>query len=117
MGLFKDFIATERAAIKNKDKTMEARKAKKKQRHSFNNTTESNVVDDIVKTEKSAIKNKNKTMAAHKKKVKDAAEDAYLIADYVSDGNVHYTAHRIREAGNTVKDVAEEILEDILFLL
>lgn len=117
MGLLKDFIATERAAIQNKDKTMAARKAKKKERHSFNNTAESSVVDDIVKTEKSAIKNKNKTMAAHKKKVKDAAEDAYVIGDYVTGGGVSYTGQRIHEAGGIVKDVAEEIFEDLLFWL
>lgn len=117
MGLFKDFIATERAAIQNKDKTMEARKTKKKQRHSFSNTTESNVVNDIVKTEKSAIKNKNKTMAAHKKKVKDAAEDAYVIADYATNGEVTHASQCIHEAGGIVKDVAEEIFEDLLFWL
>lgn len=117
MGLFKDFITTERAAIKNKDKTMEARKAKKKERHSFSNTAEANTIDDIVKTEKSAIKNKNKTMAAHKKKVKDAAEDAYVIADYVTDGKTSYADHSIREAGGIVKDVAEELFEDLLFWL
>lgn len=117
MGLFKDFITTERAAIKNKDKIMEARKAKKKQRHSFSNTAEANIIDDIVKTEKSAIKNKNKTMAVHKKKVKDAAEDAYVIADYATNGEVTRAGQHIHEAGCIVKDVAEELFEDLLFWL
>lgn len=117
MGLLKDFIATERAAIQNKDKTMAARKTKKKQRHSFDNTTEANVVDDIVKTEKSAIKNKNKTMAAHKKKVSDAATDAIAIGDEITGGEVSYAGQCLHEAGGIVKDVAEELFEDLLILL
>lgn len=117
MGLLKDFITTERTAIQNKDKTMAARKTKKKQRHSFDNTAEANIVDDIVNTEKSAIKNKNKTMAARKKKVSDAATDAIAIGDEITGGEVSYAGQCLHEAGGIVKDVAEEIFEDLLILL
>lgn len=116
MGLLKDFIATEKAAIQNKDKTMATRKAKKKERHSFDNTAEVNTVNDIVKTEKTAIKNRNKTMATHKEKISDAVTDAIAIGDDITGGEVSYAGQCLHEAGGIVKDVAEEIFEDIFLL-